>query len=108
MQKSQPGSAVLHAEVDKRGNRQIIALILVAGIQNILDICHCIGIALESNVGLCLVHSVLPGLRHIDLVVLICTTLNRLVVHGDNLLALLAVGLGSGILHVLDGLVLRG
>ena len=29
------------------------------------------------------------------------------VVHGDDLLALLAVGLGSGVLHVLDGVVDR-
>ena len=91
--------------IHKGGNGKLVSLLCIDGGKNLLLI-------FLENLGLCkiglflsLIDSGLPGGRNIDLGESVNSAVNGGMVHGDNLFALLAVGLGGGFLHKGDGLV---
>ena len=92
--------------IDESGNGQRIAVHLVNGIEDSFD--HLNGLfAAGVDLLVCLVLCGLPGLGNIDLDKCGCACVDCLVVHIDNVLALLEVGCGGLFLHVADGVFLR-
>ena len=89
--------------IDESGNRQAVAVHLVDRVQNGAD--HLDGLlAAGLGNGLGLVDGIGPGGGHVNLDIGGGTGVDGRIVHVDNILALLQVGVQSGILHVLDGL----
>ena len=102
------GSAQLPLAVHVRhegGNRQAVAVHAVDGVENVLDLLDQLRLALE-HFGLVLVHGVGPVGGNVDLLVGGGAEVDGLVVHIDDVLTLLQVGVRRGVLHVLDGLLL--
>ncbi len=89
----------------KHADGQAVAVHSANGLQNILDHGDQLGLALQAVAGL-LVRGVGPVGGHIDLDEGGSAGVNGLVVHFHHVLTLLGVGLGGGVLHVLDGLLL--
>ena len=92
--------------IDKSGNGQGVAVHLVNGIKDGLD--HLNGLfaaGVDLLIGLVLCG--LPGLGNIDLDKCGSAGIDSLVVHIDNVLALLEVGSGGLFLHIADGVFLR-
>ncbi|CAN3974044.1 1-deoxy-D-xylulose-5-phosphate synthase, partial [Dysosmobacter welbionis] len=92
--------------LDEGGHGQAVAVHAAHGVQNRADLLHQSGGALVLD-GLGLVHSVGPVGGHIELLVGGGAGVDGLVVHVHDVLALLQVGVGGGVLHVAHSLALR-
>ena len=102
------GSALGRSAVSillKGGDRQILAVEGVHGEHHVVHVIHQLGTVAGSNLSLGIVHSVLPGSGDFHLHIAVGATIDSVVVHLDDGLALAAVGLGSGVLHVLDSIL---
>ena len=91
--------------LDEGGHGQAVAVHAAHGIQDRGDLLHQSGGTLVLD-GLGLIHGVGPVGGHVELLVGSGAGIDGLVVHVHDVLALLQVGVGGGILHVLDGLAL--
>ena len=91
--------------VHEGGDGQAVAVHLAHGLQDILDHLHQLGLALELLGGLG-VHGVGPVGGHVDLLIGGGAQIDGLVVHVNDVLALLQVGGLGLLLHVGDGLLL--
>ena len=103
------GSALLELTVHMRqegGNRQAVAVHTAHGEHDVLHLLHNALAAGELG-GHSLVLGVSPIGGHVELLVSGSAQIDGLVVHVHNVLALLQVGVGGGVLHVLQGLGLR-
>ena len=87
------------------GDRQVLAVEGVHGEHHVVDVVHQLGTVAGSNLLLRVVHSVLPGGGHVHLDVAGSAAVDGVVVHLDNGVALTAVRLGGGVLHILDGIL---
>ena len=104
------GSAVLERAVNmlarESGYRQGVAVHTADRLHNFLDHLDDFRTALQIAVVF-LIGSVCPGSRDLNLVERGSADVDRLVVHIDDILALLQVGLGRSILHIADRFFLR-
>ncbi|CDC68726.1 putative uncharacterized protein [Oscillibacter sp. CAG:155] len=103
------GSAQLELAVhvlDESGHGQRIAIHLVHGVQDGLDLLHQSGGAFQNGVVFHVL-GVRPVGGHVELLEGGGAGVDGLVVHIHHVLALLQVGVRGGVLHVLDGICLR-
>ena len=91
--------------IHERGNRQAVAVHLVDREQEVLDLLDKLRLAFELVVD-SNVFCICPVGRNVDLLVRSSAGIDGLVVHLNNVHALLRVGLRCLFLHVLDGLCL--
>ena len=102
--------AVLEGAVNmlacESGNRQRVAVHAADRLHDFLDHLDNFRTALKLA-GISLVLSVSPVSRYVDLLVCGSADVDRLVVHINDVLTLLQVGLGSSVLHELDRLLGR-
>ena len=91
--------------LDESGDGQRVAVHLVHGIQDGLDLLHQLGLAGEDG-GISHILCIGPVGGHVELLVRSGTGIDGLVVHVHDVLALLQVGVGGSVLHVLDSLSL--
>ena len=100
------GGALLEGAVGvghEGGDGQAVAVHAVHGVQDGVDHVHQLGGAgVLAHLGLVL--GVGPGGGHVDLHIGGGAGVDGLVVHVHHVLALLQVGVGGGVLHILDGL----
>ena len=87
------------------GDRQVLAVEGVDGVHHVVDVVHQLGTVASGDLGLRIVHSVLPGSGHVHLHIAGSAAVDGVVVHLDNGVALTAVRLGGGVLHILDGIL---
>ena len=87
------------------GDRQVLAVEGVDGVHHVVDVIHQLGTVASGDLGLRIVHSVLPGSGHVHLDIAGSAAVDGVVVHLDNGVALTAVRLGGGVLHILDGIL---
>ena len=90
----------------KGGNRQLVALIGVDRVQHVVDILLQILSVGGNQLLLVAGAGVLPGGGNLYLMNVADASFDGGVVHGDDLLALLGIGLGGGVLHILNGVSL--
>ena len=102
------GGALLEGAVHvghESGHGQAVAVHAVDGLHHVLDHFHQLGAALQvAGPGLVLGGG--PGGGHLELLERGGADVDGLVVHVHDVLALLQVGVGGGVLHVADGLLL--
>ena len=91
---------------NERGHRQAVAVHAAHRLHDLAHHLHHFGTALKRG-GLALIDGLGPAGRDLHLHECGGTRIDGAVVHIDDVLALLQVGLRGRILHVLDGLVLR-
>ena len=91
----------------KGGNRQILTVEGVNRDNHVVYIVHELRTVAGCNVLRGIVHSVLPGSRNINLHVAVSAAFNSVMVHLNDGVTLLGVGLRSRILHVADCVFLR-
>ena len=92
--------------VDECGNGQRVAVHLIHGIEDGLDHLHGLFTAFKL-LGFCMINSISPLSRNIDLDESGRTCVNCGMIHVDNVLTLLEVGCSGLFLHVTDRIVLR-
>ena len=100
------GQSAVHG-VHEGGDRQLVALLCVDRNEDIVDELDQLGSVTGGNMSLRVVCAVLPCLGNLNLNDSANTGIDSIVVHLDNGFALLAVGLGSRILHELDSILDR-
>ena len=101
-----PAGTVPSACVHEGGNRQLVALLGVDRDQDVVDIVdQILSVAGSQLAGLVARRMVFQEAGTSTLTYAGDAAFDGGVVHVDDLLALLAVGLGGGVLHILDGII---